>query len=461
MVAAAKEVTPDIRVLARMLWTDQPHAITLADNVDPAVFPTKASRKLFCILAREAPNGFSSVTVRELVKSEASECLPLFDDLIGSLGTAALDNDDSSPESLAEAAAAWSQRTKLGKALSYASEALEVGSPYSDVRQVLERHLTAIDLSALAAKSYDDKQDMARRVRDYLDSERGKGLPFGFAKLDSRVTPTLIGNLVIVAGRPGTGKSTQLRNWSRNWVRGGENVAYFSFEMTGEEKLPLFACMDAGIDYRHYVRQELSPTMRERFDNALHWWVEARNFWLNERSDVTPEWVIRMMRRYRAEGVTTFVIDHLHRVRYTSNAKGDIRLAIGDFTKSLKSFAVESGCRVIAGAQFTKGDKHEEPGDEMIRETGNILEEADKIFLTWLPLVEGEKTIHGDFMPVVKEGGRRVLASEAGRDATLGMDSTRAYLKIGKQRIRQADGYVALPFNAATGLIADLSDGVA
>lgn len=456
MVTLKTDLTPDLVVLGKMFYGDQETQERFAELIDPAVFQANATRTLFLLFAREARKGFDPTTIMPIVKAEAPGSLGLLDRIIGSVGSDAMDVT-ASPEHIAEAATAWSTVTKFQRALLYAQEGLTAAKPYDEVRSTLERHLTAIDLAVLSRKPYDDKADMVRRVREYLEGEQA-GLPFGFVKLDKKVTPIMTGNLVIVAGRPGTGKSTHMRNWARNWVKRGERVAYFSFEMSGEEKLPLFACMDANLDYTKYVRQAFDRQEKARFYEALDWWATCENFRLNERSDVTPEWLLRTMHRYRADGFDVVIVDHLHRIRYSANAKDGIRLAMGDLAKTLKSWGVDHSAKVIAGAQLTKGDKHEEPGDDMIRESGQILDEADKIFLPWLPLVSGLRTGDGSFLPTIGTDGRRILESDAQKGADLGLDPTRAFLKIGKQRVRSYDGFVALPFNAASGAMADLDD---
>jgi hypothetical protein len=450
------ETHPDLAVLERILFGPDEEANWLLDNVDAGTFQSKATRSLFVLLSRHIPNGASEKSLAPIVEAEAPECVELFNRLRQNV----YDND-SGTNALLDSLNAWAQITRFKKAVVTAERATAAGTPYAEVRSVLDRQLLAIDTASIASKPFDNKQDMAMRVQDYLTGESPGGLPFGFSKLDARVPPLMLGNLVIVAGRPGTGKSTDLRNWCRNWVKAGEPVAYFSFEMTGEEKLPLFACMDAGVSYLKYVRRQFNRDEKERFFGALEWWVNCKNFKLNERSSVTPEWILKTMKRYRAEGFTTLILDHLHRIHYTPTQKGDIRLPMGDFARQIKSFGVDNGCREVCGAQFTKGDKHEEPGDEMIREAAPIIDEADKIFLKWLPLVQGTKYGDGSFQPSIGEGGRRIFASEAGKGSDIGMDSTRSYLKIGKQRVRDGDGFVALPFNPITGLITESDDPLA
>jgi replicative DNA helicase len=447
------QMTPDLLVLGRMLWGSQDDAMTLADLVDPAVFQTRPTRQLFLLFSREAPKGFSPVTLRALVGSELPDCNPLFEELLARLGSEAMD-DSASIEAVAEAAAKWGQVTRLGRAVANARSSLDAGESYDNVRSILDRQLTAIDLSAIAAKCYDDKADMARRIDAFLSGEGPTGTPFGFRQLDRIVTPMLDGNFIIVAGRSGTGKSTVMRNVARNCVVNYEQpTAYFSFEMAGEEKLPLFACMETGISYPDYIRGRLGTMEVKLFREAIARWVQNPLFILNERSDVTPEWILRTMKRYRALGIKKYVLDHLHRVRYEKSEKGDVRLPMGDFARALKSFAVDHGATVIAGCQFTKGDKHEEPHEGMIRETGTIADEADLILMPWPALVEGIRTGEGEFVPRVTEKGHRIFAANAQDGAELGEDPERIYLQVGKQRIREHDGLAAVPFRRSSGLM--------
>jgi hypothetical protein len=222
--------------------------------------------------------------------------------------------------------------------------------------------------------------------------------------------------------------------------------------MLGLEQLPNFACMDTGLDLGKYIRQQFTSYESKQFDDALTWWEKNENFILNERAAVTPDSILRAMKRYRAEGTEVFVLDHLHRVIY-GEGKDDIRLPMAAFARNLKNFGADNNCKVMAGVQYVKIKPTAEPDDSSIREANNILEEGNYVFHVWQPLVAGEMTIHGDFIPRSNADGSRVLADAAEKGAVLGNDPERIYIKCGKQRIRPWRGMIVLPFNPASGLM--------
>lgn len=436
-----------------MVWGTQDAGLELADAVDPSLFQTKTARTLFLLLAREIPKGSGPATYGPVVEAEAPACRKLLTELLDAVGGGEYDADESN-ESLVDAAVAWGQLERFKRATAEAQDGIKLGGSYTEVRNRLDRQLTAIDLASLSDQPYDDKADMQRRVNEFLSNEFRGGLSFGIQRLDKRVTPRLPGNFTLIAGRPGTGKSTVKRNMARNDVKIHQvPTVFFSLEMVGEEMLPWFACMDTGLAYTDYVERNFNALDRKRFDAALNWWVNCPLFILNEKAEVSPEWALRQMKRYRAQGITNFYFDHIHRAAFDTDRSGDLRLPVARFGKQLKTFAVDNRSTITAGVQLTKGDPHDEPSEEMIRETGNLIDEADKILLVWLQQVAG--TLYGDgtFSPTVLPTGGRVLACDAPEHADIGEDDGRVYLKVGKQRVRKQKGFIAVPYNAKSGLM--------
>jgi replicative DNA helicase len=444
--------SPEFTLLARMVWNPE-DARYCADNVDPSVFSSRASRQLFLTIAQESAKGFTPTTLSAKLATGRPEVRNLFDDLIGTDGLD--DSFEGTPiNQLVPAVTEWAKAEKFRKAVAIAHESLGSGDTPDEVREKLDKHLASIDTASLTDRSYDDKHIMAAQVRDFLYSPEARGLTFGFERWDSRVMPMLEGNFVLVGGASGAGKSTVMRNVVRSLVHRGKKTALFSFEMLGLEQLPNLACMDTGLDIGRYIKQQFSPYEQKQFDDALSWWENNEDFILNERAAVTPESIFRAMKRYRALGVKVFVLDHLHRVIY-GEGKDDIRLPMAAFARGIKNFAADENCIVIAGVQYVKIKPTVEPDDSSIREANNILEEGNYVFHVWQPLVAGEQTTTGEFVPRSNADGSRILADYAEKGAVLGNDPERIYIKCGKQRIRPWRGMIVMPFNPASGLMYD------
>lgn len=442
--------SPEMTLLARMVWNPD-DARYCADNLDPSVFSRKSTRSLFLTIAKESASGFTPTTLSAKLASGDPDVAELLSDLLSSEGLE--DSFEGSPiHILVPAVTEWATAEKFRKTIAAAHEALLDGMVPTDVRDTLDRRLAAIDTASLTERSYDDKRVMADQVRDFLHNPEPQGLTFGFHKMDSRVMPLLNGNFVLVGGASGAGKSTVLRNFVRNYVRRGHKTAVFSLEMLGLEVMPNLVCMDTGLDIGKYVRQQLQGYEVRQFEEMLSWWENNDDFILNERAAVTPDSILRAMKRYRAEGVEIFVIDHLHRVTY-GEGSDDLRLPMAAFARNLKNFAADQGCKVIAGVQYVKIKPTVEPDDSSIREANNILEEGNYVFHVWQPLVAGEQNVHGDFVPRQNPDGSRILADYAEKGATLGNDPERIYIKCGKQRVRPWKGMIAIPFNPASGLM--------
>lgn len=450
--------SPELHVLSRMYW-DEADARFLADHVDPGHFLAKDRRQLFVELAHAAVKGFTPVTFNAHIAGAKPDLSRLLSEIQGASGTAAF-NDDAPLPALAQSLATWAQAEKFRRAIKYASQHLGKGEPPDKVRSTLDRHLLSIDTAAITEKTYDDMADMAARVREHLSSDQPRGLKFGIQMLDKHVVPLMPGNFLLVGGTSGSGKSTVLRNFIRNWMRAGEKVVLYSVEMMGDEQLPNFACMETGIDIARYTKNELTDVERRKILEVVDSIAGAGELTINERASQTPESILRSMKRYRATGHTVFGIDHMHRLAYGQKPGEDIRLYVADFARALKTFAVDHGCIVAAAVQYVKMPPTQEPDDSSIREANNILEEADRVLHIYRPLVVSERDAFGEVFPRLTDTGRRIMADEAKKGEMLAMDSTRIYVKIGKQRIRPTGKLVAVPFNAASGLMYEVEERI-
>lgn len=451
-------LTPERAVLFRTIFPAQPtDPDYIVEHVEASEFLEPVHQRLFIAMA-------NAVTSQKVANITAlGNALALLDPDASVLFYAVCAwpvelDDGGDVEALVDVFHEWSTRAKLAAVVRHAAEQLERNAPASAVRAEIEAGLTNLDLSAIDTRRYDDIAAQAEDIKAFLASDQEQGVGFGFAKLDENVPSMVPGNLVVIAGATGTGKSTVARNFARNWARDGHRVAIMSLEMSAREQWIALACMDTGIDLGAALTGTLEPTARAALWQAVKSWHNG-SIRINERGLVTPEYLLRTLRRYRAEGFGLFIVDHLHRVEYgVRSEQQDLRLRVAALARSLKSFAMDTRAEVIVLAQLVKKPRSEEPNDSDIRETAQIAEEADKVFFVYRPDVAHERTLNGTLRPIDRDGvpGRRFYESDkAPAGSVLAPDDTRVFIKLGKQRIRPRSAIVSIPINAASGRMDD------
>lgn len=346
---------------------------------------------------------------------------------------------------------------RMAETLTAASAALTGGSDREAVERTLDNRLAAIRASAPDARVFDDKALMAGQALAYLDDDSRSGTPYGFAMLDSAVLPPMPSHVVLIGGASGSGKSTVGRNVLRNLTHRYERRAgWLTCEMSGEEQLVHLACIDAQVPLEDYYRKRLTADQRRAFAHCLEWWRDTDRLKVNEMGTVTPAVALSIFRRWREQGITHFLLDHLHRLNYGAKKSGDdLRVPTADFARELKNFAKDSEATVYALCQYSKIKPHEEPSDDKIREANQILEEGDAVFHIYRPHVAHTRDTHGIMVPLTTPTGGRYFDHDSPPGSIQAPDREAVYIKLGKQRRRIRDGLIRIPFNHELALMYD------
>lgn len=435
-----------------LLSTEDAREVT--DKVEVSEIPTRHERDVFAFLGVMVAEA-KAITPKNAYRAAKAQAPGLAATIleIGRMAVAD-DFDKAAPiDDVIGLYREWNLRREIGSILEHRKRELEEG--------VLHAETIVANLATAAERiqnrrhdnrSFDDLDEQLNRVGDYLANPVPAGIPFGFSAIDRAVVPLLDGNLCLIGGPSGSGKSTIARNLFKNWRN--RQPVYFSLEMTADDQLLHLECMDCNIPVADAVKRTLNQRQQEDMKLAGLAYKRA-GVRINERSNLSPVELMRALKRYRAAGHRLFIVDHMHRMDY--GGEKDLRIAMGNAFKALKSWAVDSQSIVVALVQLTKQSRKEEPDDSSIRESGQLLEESDRAFLTWRPLVMGRRNALGDFEPffprkIIQPGVR------LGKDAVAGEDNSRIYIKPGKQRIAPVDTLFIIKFNHKSGQMYDAPD---
>ena len=207
---------------------------------------------------------------------------------------------------------------------------------------------------------------------------------------DSKYTTGLKeGQLIIVAGRPGIGKTVVATNLASNIaINSKKTVALFNLEMGAEQLINRMIASVGGIDQHKLQTGYFSESDWNKFTKATAELGNAKIYF-----DDTPSLSIGELKSKcrklasSEEGLDVIIIDYLQILTSNKNYQGNRQQEVADISRSLKQLALELKVPIIALAQLRrpievkKGDQR--PTMNELRESGQIEQDADIIVLLY------------------------------------------------------------------------------
>jgi len=251
----------------------------------------------------------------------------------------------------------------------------------AEVFSITQKHLK---------ESFTPVRDALAESFDRLDElhklgEGLRGVPTGFKDLDDSLAGLQKSNLIILAARPGIGKTTLALNIAQNLaVKHQRPIGFFSLEMSKEELVDRLLVAQADIDAWKLKTGKLSEDDFTKLSNAMGELAEAPIY-----IDDTPAQSILQMRtkarRLQVEmGVDLLIVDYLQlaRSRQLENRVQEV----SEISQGLKNLARELKLPVLAVSQLSRaveqrGEKKPQLAD--LRESGSIEQDADVVMFLW------------------------------------------------------------------------------
>ncbi|WP_207553992.1 replicative DNA helicase, partial [Mycobacteroides abscessus] len=215
-----------------------------------------------------------------------------------------------------------------------------------------------------------------------------KGVPTGYRDLDAITNGLQPGQLVIVAARPGVGKSTVALDISRSCaLRHGQPAVFFSLEMSKTEIVMRLLSAEAKIKLADMRSGRMSDDDWTRLARKMSEISEAP-LYIDDSPNLTMMEIRAKARRLNQKaGLKLVVVDYLQLM--TSGKKHESRQQeVSEFSRNLKLLAKELEVPVIAVSQLNRGpeqrtDKRPQVSD--LRESGSLEQDADMVILLHRP----------------------------------------------------------------------------
>ncbi|SME89731.1 replicative DNA helicase [Pseudobacteriovorax antillogorgiicola] len=227
-------------------------------------------------------------------------------------------------------------------------------------------------------------------IQKKLESDGSlSGVTTGFNDLDALTGGLQPSDLIILAARPGMGKTALVLNVATNAVLAGKSVVVFSLEMSKEQLMARVLSSVARVDSSRLRKGDLSDEEQDRLMEGARRIYECKDaLGIDETPGISLMELRSRCRRFHKEnGVDMIIIDYLQLMSGSSQAKSESReREISEISMGLKNLAKELGVPVIALAQLNRGpdsrpDKRPKLSD--LRESGSMEQDADMIFFVY------------------------------------------------------------------------------
>lgn len=239
-------------------------------------------------------------------------------------------------------------------------------------------------------------ETISQLLPDFIDSIRINAIdettPFiktGFTEIDNKVN-IQAGELVIIAGRPAQGKTTLGQVILQNIVENTKgNAVFFSMEMPKTQVLQRFVASTGNIILPKVTSgQGFTAQDNDNLNRVEQKYSKDYNLFIDDRKLTIAQMRTELNKIRNKHGkITVILVDYLQIIAGLSNLKnaGERSTAIADMANSLKDFAKEYECPVIALAQFNRENTQGRPQMSYIAESGGIERIADHVWGIYHP----------------------------------------------------------------------------
>lgn len=229
--------------------------------------------------------------------------------------------------------------------------------------------------------------DTYRAVEEaYENKALVTGVPTGFQDLDQKTSGFQGGDLIIIAGRPGMGKTALALNIARNAARETATpAAVFSLEMSKEQLSLRMLSSEAGVDSTRMRGGFLSQEDLKKINRAAGVLYDT-NLFIDDTPAISVLEIRAKARRMKMEkGLGLIAVDYLQLMKGRSSAERR-ELEISEISRSLKALAKELSIPVIALSQLNRKVEdrtNKRPVLSDLRESGAIEQDADVIIFVY------------------------------------------------------------------------------
>ena len=282
-------------------------------------------------------------------------------------------------------------RTLINKSSNIIEECYDESEDLNSIVENAEKSILEVN-SGRMVKEIKPIQEVLVKAQQELEFAKNggdvTGVPTGFYDLDKRTTGFHGNELIIIAGRPGMGKSALAINMATNMaVNYKKSVALFNLEMGSTQIVNRMLSSVGQINSQKLRTGKLDHTDWKKYNETLSLLADTK-FFIDDTPGITVSEIRSKCRRLKNsdKGLDCIIIDYLQLISSSNKYSGQRTNEVSEISKKKKKLAMELEVPVIALAQLSRGVEQREdkrPLMSDLKESGSIEQDADIVMFLY------------------------------------------------------------------------------
>jgi len=273
-------------------------------------------------------------------------------------------------------------------------DAFEDTTDVFDLLDRAEQSLFSVSESNLR-RNYDDMQSLVQEAIREIEAARSqdahlRGVPSGFTEIDRVTAGFQRSDLIILASRPGMGKTALALTIARNVaIDFNRPVAIFSLEMSSIQLVTRLISSEAQLPAEKLRKGQLENYEWEQLNAKISRLIDA-NLFIDDTPALTIFELRAKCRRLKAQhNIEMIIVDYLQLMVGQTDGRGNREQEISHISRSLKALSKELDVPILALSQLSRAVEtrggSKKPILSDLRESGAIEQDADLVMFIYRP----------------------------------------------------------------------------
>ena len=220
-------------------------------------------------------------------------------------------------------------------------------------------------------------------LKERLESDRSiMGISSGYSMLDEMTAGFKPGDMIVLAGRPGMGKTSFALNMALEVAKENNTVAFFSLEMPASQLLNRIIATECRINSKNFLTGRMEKDELNRLWHNIDD-ISKLPIFIDDTSSCTMSDIRSKVKKIKKDSgrIDAIFIDYLQLMQSTAFKDDRVR-QVEDISRNIKLFAKDMGIPIIALAQLSRNVENRTSKIPMLsdlRDSGAIEQDADLV----------------------------------------------------------------------------------